>query len=298
MAARVLVIEDNADNMELMAYLLQAFGHIALMAEDGEEGLAVASREIPDLIICDIHLPKMDGYEVLRKLKADTVLQPIPIVAVTALAMVGDREKMLTAGFDGYIAKPIVPETFITQVEAFLPAEQRSEMVPATMDSTTDSSFCKGEEKDASLASQPKDSTATGTGSALQTSSCMLQRYAVLIIDDSALNRELLKATLKPLGFVVTAASNVREALTLAQQNHFNLFLCDLHMPEEDGWAFLHAVKADPKLSNIPLIILTSSIWGETDKTRAYALGASRFLVRPIETEKLLQEIASCLAET
>lgn len=298
MTARILVIEDNPDNMELMAYLLQAFGHTPLTAEDGEQGLGVACRERPDLIICDIHLPKMDGYQVLRGLKADAVSQSIPIVAVTALAMVGDREKMLAAGFDGYIAKPIAPETFISQVEAFLRPEQRSSTGTTTQeDSTAGNGLSKQEEEAAKLISQPKDSSAADGGTALLPPSCLLQRHEVLIIDDSAVNRELLKATLEPLGFVAAEAASVREALELARQKHYNLFLCDLHMPDEDGWDFLQAVKADPKSSDIPLIILTSSIWSEADKARAYALGASRFLVRPIETERLLQEIASCLAE-
>lgn len=285
MTARILVIEDNPDNMELMIYLLQAFGHTPLMADDGEEGLKVARREAPDLIICDIHLPKMDGYEVLRVLKADAGLQHIPMVAVTALAMVGDREKMIAAGFDGYIAKPIVPETFITQVEAFLPIEQHSAAAPAMTDSTAGKHVA---EEKADLVS---------TDSARQSPSCSLQRHEVLVVDDSAVNKEVLMATLEPFGYVVTPAANVGEAMLLARQTHFDLFLCDLHMPDEDGWTFLQEVKTDTKLSTTPLIILSSSVWGEADKARAYALGASRFLLRPIETEKLLKEIASCLAE-
>ena len=121
MSARILIIEDNPTNMELMVYLLRAFGYTPLQAHDGEEGVAVAGRELPDLIICDVHLPKLDGYGVVAALKADTALAHIPALAVTALAMVGDRERLLAAGFDGYIGKPIEPDSFVTQIEAFLP---------------------------------------------------------------------------------------------------------------------------------------------------------------------------------
>lgn len=120
MPRRILVIEDNPQNLELMTYLLRAFGYTTLTATDGAEGIEVVRREKLDLIICDVHLPGIDGYEVAHQLKRDPMLRRIPLVAVTALAMVGDRDKVLSAGFDGYIDKPITPEIFVKQVEAFM----------------------------------------------------------------------------------------------------------------------------------------------------------------------------------
>lgn len=118
--ARILVIEDNPASLELMCYLLQAFGHRVYTATDGERGESVAREQMPDLIICDVQLPVVDGLELAHRLAEDTQLSRIPRVAVTALAMVGDRDKVLAAGFDGYIAKPIVPETFVGQIEAMI----------------------------------------------------------------------------------------------------------------------------------------------------------------------------------
>src|SRR5947209_5406297 len=103
-----------------MSYLLRAFGHTVLTAEDGQQGLAAARRERPDLIVCDVQLPDIDGFEVARWLKSDPDLRTVPLVAVTALAMVGDRDRVLAAGFDGYLAKPISSETFVRQMEVFL----------------------------------------------------------------------------------------------------------------------------------------------------------------------------------
>lgn len=120
MAGRILVIEDNSINLQLITYLLRAFNHKVLTASNGSEGIAVAQRERVDLIICDVHLPGMDGYEVARHLKGHPLLRRVPLVAVTALAMVGDREKVLAAGFDYYISKPINPEVFIKQINAFM----------------------------------------------------------------------------------------------------------------------------------------------------------------------------------
>ncbi|HYD94617.1 MAG TPA: response regulator [Noviherbaspirillum sp.] len=120
MNARILIIEDNPANMELMAYLLEARGHQLSFAADGEAGLAVAFAEPPDLIVCDVHLPRLDGDAVVMALRQHPALCDVPVVAVTALAMVGDREKLLAAGFDGYISKPIEPETFSQDIEGFL----------------------------------------------------------------------------------------------------------------------------------------------------------------------------------
>lgn len=118
--ARILIIEDNQDNLNLMRYLLTAFGHEVDSARDGIEGIAMAQRHWADLVVCDVHLPKADGYEIARRLRARPDFAT-PLIAVTALAMVGDREKVLAAGFDGYISKPIEPTTFVSQIEAFLP---------------------------------------------------------------------------------------------------------------------------------------------------------------------------------
>lgn len=120
--ARALLIEDHPANLQLMAYLLKAFGHTWVAETDGESGARAAERGEFDIVLCDLHLPVLDGYAVLKRIKARAGGRAVPVVAVTAFAMAGDRERVLAAGFDGYIPKPIEPETFVSQVEAFLPA--------------------------------------------------------------------------------------------------------------------------------------------------------------------------------
>jgi CheY-like chemotaxis protein len=120
MGARILVIEDNPTNLELITYLLNAFGHTTIAARDGEEGVEAALRSHPDLILCDIAMPKLDGYGVAQRLRAEPALNGVPLIAVTASAMVGDRDRVFASGFDGYISKPITPETFVAEVEAYL----------------------------------------------------------------------------------------------------------------------------------------------------------------------------------
>ena len=122
MSARILYIEDNESNMYLVTFLLEARGHTVSQAWDGRQGVEVALREHPDLILLDIQLPFMDGYEIARRLRAETSLAGVPIVALTSYAMAGDQEKALGAGCDGYLEKPINPETFIASIERFLPS--------------------------------------------------------------------------------------------------------------------------------------------------------------------------------
>jgi CheY-like chemotaxis protein len=114
------MVEDNLENLELMRYLLHAFGHVTSSADNGEDGVKIAVCERPDLIICDIDLPRLDGYGLVRTLNTCPVFCRTPLIAVTALAMVGDSEKVLAAGFNGYIGKPIEPTTFVRDVETFL----------------------------------------------------------------------------------------------------------------------------------------------------------------------------------
>jgi CheY-like chemotaxis protein len=118
--ARILIVEDNPANLALMDYLLRAFGHTPLIARDGGAGVTQALAERPDLILLDLHMPRVDGYEAARRIRLEPTLTGIPLIAVTASAMVGDRDRILAKGFNGYIAKPITPETFVEQVERFL----------------------------------------------------------------------------------------------------------------------------------------------------------------------------------
>ena len=120
MGARILLVEDNPANLALMEYLLRAFGHTTISVMDGEAGVARAETEKPDIILMDLHMPKLDGFQAALRIKKLPGLEQVPIIAVTASAMVGDRDRILARGFDGYIAKPITPETFVPQVESFL----------------------------------------------------------------------------------------------------------------------------------------------------------------------------------
>ena len=116
----ILVVEDNQDNREMVVKVLKFNGYQVVEAVDGEEAIEKAKAEDPDLILLDIFLPKMDGYEATRRLKGDTSLRNIPIIALTAHAMKGSMEQALAAGCDGYIPKPIDVRELPKQIQHFL----------------------------------------------------------------------------------------------------------------------------------------------------------------------------------
>ena len=117
---RILVVEDTEDNLHLIMVLLQKSGFAILEARDGAEGVELAVKEKPDLILMDISLPVLDGYEATTRIKAIDETKDIPVIALTSYAMVGDKEKALNAGCVGYITKPINPETFVAEMEKYL----------------------------------------------------------------------------------------------------------------------------------------------------------------------------------
>lgn len=120
MPRKILVVEDNQDSRELVVKVLKNKGYLMIEAADGEEALEKAAAEKPDLVLLDISIPKIDGYEVAKRLKRDEELKDIPIVALTAHAMKGDREKVIVAGFEGYISKPINVRELPDQVRSYL----------------------------------------------------------------------------------------------------------------------------------------------------------------------------------
>jgi two-component system cell cycle response regulator len=264
MPRRILVIEDNPTNLELMTYLLRAHGFETPTAADGDAGLEAAGREAPDLIVCDVQLPSLDGYEVVRRLKADPGLRAIPVVAVTAFAMVDDRRKALDAGFDGYLTKPIDPETFVGTVEGFLPPSERgaaNAAVPAV--------------------ESPAAPAPVGR--------------MVLVVDDDPVNLELAVSLLRGCGYRTATAMTPADALRIATASPPDLILSDVIMGQEHGFEFIRRVKADPALCAIPFVFVTSTMTDERARREGLALGATRFLFRPIEPQALLHEIEACL---
>ena len=267
MRAKVLVIEDNPANSQLMLYLLKAFGHTATSVGDGLSGLQALEDQDFDIILCDVLMPGIDGWEFARRYKSRGGSRKAPLIAVTALAMVGDREKLLAAGFDGYVSKPIDPERFVDHIEGFLPKELRS-----------------------SAASKPE---AQGT----RTDAAASGGPLILVVDDVQVNLNLVRSTLQPFGFRIIEAHNVREGLEKATASKPAVILCDLHMAGGDGFELLADVKRSSGLHDVPFFFLSSTTWRTSEQIRGMQLGARKFLLRPIEPDVLRREVEEAIAE-
>ena len=265
MNKRILVIEDNPVNLDLMDYALRAFGWQPVAAMRGEDGLAQARMQRPALVLCDIQMPGMDGYELARQFKADPDLARVPLIAVTAYAMVGDREKVMAAGFDGYLTKPIDPASLADTV-ATGAAQSADEPPPPP-----------------ATAQPPQAAASRGA--------------TILVLDDEDLNLELNRDLLKPLGYRTITASDMDDAFELALARRPDLILSDVGLTAAHGFDFLRMVRAREELRRVPFMFITATHWDPAMRKEGLALGADRFLYRPIEPQQLLAEIRGCLQE-
>jgi|SRR5215472_10926746 len=267
MPARILIVEDNPTNLELMAYLLEAYGHEVDSAPDGAKGFEKAMAGDFDLILADILMPVMDGFEFVRRLKADGRNGTTPVVAVTALAMVGDRDRVLAAGFDGYIAKPIDPKSFVSAIDGYLSSNAKS------------------------------DRSVHQSGTTVDVAPAEPSGRVILVVDDVPANIALVEAALKPSGHRIVRARSVAEALGAAESDVPDLIICDVHMPEAGGFELIRTVKQSQRLGAVPFIFLSSTYWHDLDKSYGISLGAAKFLTRPIDPRQLLHEVDELLIE-
>lgn len=261
MATRVLLIEDNPASNELIVYLLRSFGYEVVSVTDGQAGLEAATKGEFDLIVCDIQMPVMDGYEVARRLKENPATRSVALVAVTALAMVGDRDKVLQAGFDAYVSKPIDPEDFVRQIDGAVKTSARKH----------------------ELTDQAKRPNRALPGA------------EILVVDNLMIQLDLARSILEPHGYSVNVATSIRDAMAILRSRPIHLVVSDVCIADDNGLDFLRLVRNDPSLASTPFVFLTSTCVTNEDRQRALDAGATAYLTRPIEPEALLREIEVCL---
>jgi signal transduction histidine kinase/DNA-binding response OmpR family regulator len=214
----ILVIEDDPSAIRLLREFLEPAGYTIAVAPTGEAGLAIAKDRPPAAIILDILLPGLDGWEVLRRLKAESGLRDVPVIIVT---VVDERGIGLALGAVDYLVKPI-------QREALLACLARLTL----------------------------------------TMKVRQRRVRILAVDDEPGGLALIRAALEPDGFEVVDATGGREALELMRNNGIDLVVCDLAMPEMDGFEVIAALKADPRTSSVPILVCTARDLSEADKAR------------------------------
>lgn len=264
-SAKVLIIEDNPSNLELMTYLLTAFGHEVSSEVTGQAGMDTAQSHSFDVILCDIHLPDISGEEIAKTLKASARWRSAPLIAVTALAMMGDRDRLLAAGFDGYIPKPIDPEAFVGQVERFA-SKQGSAQRAAVINPTPPLTMPAG------------------------------MQGTALVLDDLEQGRYFLRKLLESKGYRVEESSTVAEAYEIARAKRPDLIISDINLTNENGEEFLRMAKQDSDLRNIPVILVTASSHPSDEMfRRVRENGAAALLVRPFDPAYLFETIDSLM---
>lgn len=269
MPARILIIEDNQANMDLVTYLLQAFGHEPLCATDGAMGVELALRERPDLILCDLHLPKIDGLGVVARLRADPATRAIPILAASALPVTDGCAALRRAGFTGCLPKSLEPDVLLPSLESFLPEHLRAGSAPAPATA-------------AGPATAPVQPAPVATAA----------RARVLLLDAAPENAGLVAAILSHTGYTVSTAANPMDAGVLLDGHAYDLVLCELGLLEAGRLSFLaDALEMAPGL---PVLVIRPD--DEDDLGTLAAGRRCRMLSHPLEPQQLVAAIDGLLA--
>ena len=272
MSARILIIEDNQANMDLVTYLLQAFGHRPLCATDGVMGVELALRERPDLILCDLHLPRLDGHGVVARLRADPATRGIPILASSVLPVTDGCAALRRAGFSGCLPKSLEPDILIASLETFLPPHLR---VGAAPPSTGAGPASAGPATDSGPAEAPA-----------------APRARVLLLDAAPENAGLVAAILAHSGYAVSTATTPAQAGVLLDSHAYDLVLCELGLLEAGRLAFLSgALEMAPGL---PVLLIRPD---DEDDLGTLAAGRRRsVLSHPLDPQQLVAAIDGLLA--
>jgi DNA-binding response OmpR family regulator len=256
--ATLLIIDDNAMNSDILSRRLSREGYDVLVESSGRGGLDVLAQRHVDLILLDILMPGMDGYEVLRILKEDPRTQTIPVIMLTAVHEIESVIRCLELGVDDYLTKPFNIPFVKSRIAAVL--HGRSDR--------------QGEGQEA------------GPG----------PKRRLLIIDDNPMNRDMLSRRLEREGYEVLTADGGREGLDLIANHEIDLVLLDILMPGMDGYQVLRAMKEDGATRHLPVIMLTAVSDVESVK-RCIDLGADDYLIKPFNSVLLKSRIAAVIAD-
>ena len=262
---KILYVEDNDDNIFMLKPRLERKGFDVLIAEDGKEGVYLAKNKNPDLILMDLELPVLDGWEATKQIKADPVTKHIPVIALTANITSESRSKAIDSGCDDFDLKPVEFESLLTKINALLPEEVKQDK--------SDVSDKKNENIDDNYQNQ------------------------ILIVDDDENNRYTLSEYLKREGFSnLVMAENGKIALEKLNVNDFDLVLMDLNMPEMDGIEALRQIKSNENMRHIPVVMISAAEEIE-NVTQCIEIGAEGYLPKPFNSMILRARINASLGK-
>src|SRR5262249_37149194 len=252
--ARILVVEDSPDIRALVRMLLEPSGHQVLFASDGREGVEAAKREKPDLVLMDLSLPVLSGWEATRQIKTDPETSEVTVIAVTAHAMQGDRDRALAAGCDGFLSKPIDEETFETEVSRWVSRPRVSWSRAPVF---------------AAAAARGEDEPAPGR---------------ILIVDNEPDVADLVRIHLEEDGHeVLLARSSAEAAGRFSDESQFDLAVVDVMLGGTSGYDLTGELIAR-SAEYLPVLLISA---GTIDRERGYAAGADDFVAKPIDSSEL-----------
>jgi sigma-B regulation protein RsbU (phosphoserine phosphatase) len=282
--AKILLVEDNEQNRDMLARRLQRKGHQVVTAADGERAVAMAGSESPDLILMDLNLPVLDGWMATRRIKDCESTRAIPVIALTAHAMAGDRQKALGAGCDDYDTKPVELDRLLGKIAALLKttgpvmAEVAPPAVPARVPVP---------------AAAPVTSTAPAAALPPRGDSPVTGR--LLVVDDNPANRDMLRRRLARHGFDVDAAPEGAAALRMLDERPFDLVLLDVMMPGMNGLDVLRVIRQTRAPTQLPVIMATARDASQ-DVVEALELGASDYVTKPLDFPVVLARVRTQLS--
>lgn len=265
---RVLVVDDEPRNIKLLSAHLNAEGYEVLAASNGEEALQMAGSENPDLILLDIMMPEMDGFEATRRLKVDPLTQHIPVVLVTSLDGSESRVKGLDAGADEFLTKPVNRAELLVRVRALLRMKQMQDELLNRRE----------------IASRLNNNGRAGSA----------DHATVLVVEDDLRMGKQISDILRSSGYQTVEAISIAAAREVVAHIMPDLILLDRLLPDGDGLVLLDEWKADAQLSNVPLIIITG-ISDLNRKIEGIEHGADDYLIKPIENNEMLARIRAGL---
>lgn len=274
--ARILVVDDEPQNLELMEAMLEPSGYEVFLAANGEEALAAAHRERPDLIVLDLMMPGLSGFEVCARLKTDPETRDIPVLFVTAMSHIGDKQRALAAGGEDFLTKPIQQAELLTRVEALLKVRHLNCDLDRALASLHEEVLARYTKRLRERLNPPPPPGAA----------------SVLVVDDEPLARQLYADVLQDAGYVVQTAEGGLQALEIAGQRTIDVVLLDIMMPAMSGLEVL--AKLGELIPESPVIIVTAHPTSE-NAIAALRLGAFDFIVKGFKNEVMLSAVSRAL---
>ena len=286
---KILVVDDVPQNRAMLLDSLETMGFEVAHACDGAEALTVAAWFQPDLIVMDLLMPVMDGYEATRRLRMSPQSADVPIIAMSASARADTQTRCREAGANAFIAKPVEETTLLNAIADMLHltylreeragAPEEALPLPANQSSVV-----------AARAGKPAGPVRSfDAGKSLLGEHSLLNGAHVLLVEDNAINREVVLEMLSDTDpdIVVSVAYNGREALDMLDRQRFDIVLMDCQMPVMDGYEATRLLRQRPALRHLPVIALTANAMvGDSDK--ALAVGMNDHIAKPIKLEELL----------